>query len=123
MQFAHTTRGDRLAFVDETWAEVGYRVRPLRSLLFVRTEPPPTQIGSIILPPKLQGFYGPLPAGTVITAVVLSSGPNCDAQPGDIVTFIRTPFARWLDFKDGSKVGWIPEGELFYKFVDEDAEQ
>lgn len=119
MQFAHSTRGDRLAFVDATWAEIGSRVRPLRNMVFLRTEPPPTQIGSIILPPKLQGFYGPLPAGTVITAVVLSAGPRCDVEAGDIVTFIRTPFTRWKDFADGSKGGWMPEEEFFYKFEDD----
>lgn len=113
-RFAHLTPGDRQAFVDGTWAEVGYRVRPLRNMLFVRTEPPPDRIGSIVLPPKLQGFYGPLPAGVTVTAMVLSAGPKCEAQVGDIVAFIRTPFARWLDFADGTKVGWIPEDQLMY---------
>lgn len=118
MQFANTTLGDRLAFVDETWAEVGYKVRPLRDVLFVRTEPPPTKIGSIHLPPKLQGFFGPLPAGTIVTAVVLSAGPKCEFKVGDVVAFIRTPFARFLDFADGSKVGWLPEEQLMYGLED-----
>jgi hypothetical protein len=120
MQFALSTRDERLAFVDASWADVGFHVRPLRNILFVRTEPPPEKIGSIYLPPKLQGFFGPLPKGTVVTAVVMSAGPKCEFEVGDVVGFIRTPFARFHDCKDGSKVGWIPEDQLLYGLTIQD---
>jgi hypothetical protein len=99
--------------VEKTWEEVGYRVRPLRWMVFVRTDPIPQKVGSIYLPFKLQTFYGELPHLQVVTATVLSVGPKAlGLQPGDRVAFARLHFARWLDMADGTKVGWIDANQI-----------
>ena len=99
-----------LARVEQTWAEIGFRFRPLRHVVLVRTYPLPTVTeGGIIIPEKLTSFYGELPHVQLVNATVLSSGPKAILEPGDRICFQRLFFARWLEMEDGSLVGWIAD--------------
>ncbi len=98
--------------VEETWKEVGCRVKPLRKTIMVRTEPLPTRsAGGVELPPKLATFYGELPHMQIILATVLSSGRQAILEAGDRIAFTRLFFARWLKMEDGTMVGWIANEE------------
>jgi len=99
--------------IEKTWAEIGYKIHPLRNLVMVRTDPIPDKIGSIYLPPKLQTFYGELPHLQLITATILSAGKDVKGvKVGDRVAFTRLHFARFQNMQDGTKVGWMPEDQL-----------
>lgn len=104
--------------VEQTWAEVGCRVRPLKRWVFVRTLPVATHIGSIALPPKLASFHGELPHMKTIHALVLSVGPKATVKKGDVVCFTRLQFAWWKKLDDRCMVGWIDENDLTGYFVD-----
>jgi hypothetical protein len=98
--------------VEQTWAEVGCKVRPLRRMVFVRTLPLAEKIGSIYLPMKMTKFHGELPHQKTIRAVVLSTGSKCAVKPGEHVCFTRLHFAWWKKLEDGCMVGWIDENQL-----------
>jgi len=98
--------------VEETWKEIGCRVRPLRKTIMVRTEPLPTKsAGGIILPGKLTTFYGELPHMQIIVATVLSSGRDAILETGDRIAFTRLFFARWMQLQDRTLIGWIANEE------------
>lgn len=101
--------------VEETWNEIGRRVRPLKRAVFVRTIPPPvkTESGLIWLPPKVTSFSHGLPHVRVVNAIVLSAGPSCTVKPGELICFQRLHFARWLPLRESECfVGWIDESQL-----------
>lgn len=119
---------DGLKRVEETWEELGYKIRPLSYWAFVRTEPLPqkTASGLIWLPPKMATFYGELPHMQPIKAVVCSVGPAAPADlvPGVRVVFQRLHFARHVMLKDGTYFGWInPEQIYGIPLDDEDSDR
>lgn len=96
--------------VERTWKELGYKFRPWRRIVLVRTDPIPTMTsGGIHLPPKLASFYGELPHIQLVTAIVLASGPECELKAGDRIGFQRLYFARWLEMDDNTLIGWISD--------------
>ena len=109
---------DRLAetdqFISDTWKECGVRaVRPLRNMVFVRTEPHPEYIGSIFIPPSLRTVYGRFPHKIMLNALVIGTGPKCQyVKVGDRVAFSRLFFARWQQVEDRTLVGWAIEDNL-----------
>lgn len=108
-----------LDVVGQTWTEVGYKVRPLRNTVFVRTLPLEEKVGSLYLPAKLTKFYGELPHQKTIRAVVLAVGPKAKVKPGEKVCFTRLYFAWWKKLEDGCMVGWIDENQLT-GYIEED---
>lgn len=101
-----------MELVERTWAEVGYRIRPLRFLVFVRTEPPEKKVGSLFLIDKDASFYGGLPHQRLVRATVLSAGPAANVKVGERVCFTRLHFARYKTLEDGTHVGWISSNEI-----------
>lgn len=97
--------------VEETWEELGFRLRMLRSAILVRTEPLPKTSGGVILPDRATSFYGELPHVQFVTAVVLSAGPKAVLKPGDRIAFTRLFFARYMEMQDKTMVGWIANEE------------
>lgn len=109
--------GLKLDVVEETWAELGQRIRPVGTRLFVRTEKPLERIGSIYLPPDYWNTFGHRLGGQIpVTAVVLDIGnrakPLTDLQVGERVFFFRLPFGWTHKMKDGTFTGWIDIGEI-----------
>jgi co-chaperonin GroES (HSP10) len=104
-----------MSIVDDTWAEIGRKVRPLGRIIFIRTEQlKQTTDGGLYLPASQQTFYdGPMHL-RLITAVVLSVGPKVDGtlQPGDRICFQRQFFARWCVLEDRTLVGWIDDSQV-----------
>lgn len=103
---------DAQEVVNRTWSEVGYKITPLRKMVFVKTDPVPQKVGSLYLPPKLATFYGELPNLVLVNATVLAAGPKASVRPGDRVCFTRLFFARYCDLQDGTYIGWIEEENL-----------
>ena len=101
--------------VNQTWEEVGYRVRPLRDMLYVRTDPMPEKFenSALYMPHKYTDFFGQLPSQTTIYGTVVSAGPKATSKAGDRVAFSRMNYARWLDLKDHTKLGWISEADIY----------
>jgi co-chaperonin GroES (HSP10) len=100
--------------VEQTWEELGRRVRATGATVFVRTEPPAKKTrGGIIIPDTLRGFYeGPFHL-RLVNALVLSAGPEARAvHAGDRVCFQRKMFAHWLKLPDETLIGWIQEGHI-----------
>lgn len=110
-------RDRALERVEETWEELGFRLRMLRKAILIRTEPLPTESNGIILPDRATSFYGELPHVQFITAVVLSSGRDATLKPGDRIAFTRLFFARFLEMKDRTMVGWIANEENVLGYV------
>ncbi len=99
--------------IERTWTELGKRVRPLRNYVWVRTEPRPTHIGSILLPRSLQRFYADLPHTVLILAKVIAIGPEVlDVKVGDRIAFVRLYFARYEELEDKTLVGYIYEPNI-----------
>jgi hypothetical protein len=99
--------------VQQTWAEIGFKIRPLRSLVFVRTDRPQERIGSIYLTQEAASFYYPrAPHAHIVSATVLSAGPKTQLTPGDRICFQRLHFAWLFQLADRSYVGYIQEGNL-----------
>jgi len=95
--------------VEKTWAEVGYKVRPLGRKLFVRTLPIEEKIGSIYKPVKLTKFHGELPHMQLIRGVVLAAGPEAKVKIGEQICFTRLYFAWLKKMEDLTMFGWITE--------------
>lgn len=101
-----------LDVVEATWAEVECRIRPLRRMVFLRTLPLETMIGSIHLPAKMVSFHGELPHMKTIYAIVCSAGPDTTVKIGDKVCFTRLQFAWYKKLEDKCMLGWIDENDI-----------
>lgn len=100
--------------VQQTWDELGIKVRMIHDWVLVRTEVPPEQTeGGIWYPPMYRTFYeGPLHL-RLVSALVLSNGPHArGVKVGERVCFQRKYFARWKKLADNSMVGWLHEREV-----------
>jgi len=97
--------------VRETWEELGHKIRPLRRIVLVRTDPLPDKTeGGIFVDPKLsENFYADLPHVSFHCATVLSAGRDSVLKPGDRIGFQRLFFARYAILKDRTLVGWIQD--------------
>jgi len=106
---------EEASLIAATWEECGVRrVRPLRNMVFVRTELIPEYIGHIFIPPHLRASYSHLPHKVMLHALVLGTGPKCTAvKIGDRIAFSRLFFARWQYMNDKTLVGWINEDNIF----------
>lgn len=108
-------RPARLAFVEESWNLVGYKIRPLRDILVCRTDAPPQKFpgSELYLPPKMSNFYGQLPKEVTTYATVMSVGKDAHGvQVGDRIAFTRIFFARLYDVVDGGKIGYVREDQI-----------
>lgn len=106
---------DALRIVQETYKELNIkRVRPLRNVVFLRTDAiSDTTPGGIILPPSKTRFYDGLPHQRLVTAVVLAVGPNVETlEPGMRVAFRRAQFMWHWKMQDGTYVGSIPQVDI-----------
>lgn len=114
--------------VEETWKELGFKLRANAYYLIVRTKPHirKTASGLLWLPPKLQDFHGELPHLVETHAVVLSAGPRgCAAefQPGETVAFKRLYFGYWYKVgrrEDQEFVGWVDANQVLWKIEDDE---
>lgn len=107
---------DVQARIEDTWREVGQRARPLRDMVFVRTELLPEYVGAIYVPPAYRGNYSGLAHTVFMRAIVLATGPSCKVlSPGQRVGFSRLFFARWQECEDGTLVGWVPEENVWVR--------
>lgn len=114
---------DRLKLVDDTWAEVGHKVRAIGYRLWVRTLPfeQKTPSGLLWLPPRQQRFHGELPHLVFIRAVVLSAGSvgvAAEFKPGDVVEFQRLHFGfqyRVGPNEEQQYVGFIDANQVLWK--------
>jgi len=121
--------------VEQTWKELGYKVRATGYRAWVRTLPRPRKIGSIWLPPKMASFHGELPHLRTVYAIILSAGPKGVARelkPGDIVAFKRLEFAWWAKLEptqtdeyggDEEYVGYIDANHICYLLEDANGDQ
>jgi len=101
--------------VQQTWDELGHKLRPLRFLTLVRTDPHESILPSgIILPPKLDNFHSGMPHQQIKTGTVVAVGPRTKTvKVGDRVCFQRLHFA-WLRKLGSDKtfVGWINNNDI-----------
>lgn len=112
-----------LKIVEDTWAELGFRIRPMKGTLIIRTEPHTTKTaGGIWLSPKYEGFYGDLPHLRVLKARVLAVGPDVkDVKVGDRIALQRLHFARYAGVNEPECfVGWVQNYKDIYGHVEED---
>jgi len=110
--------------VERTWDELGYRIRPLKYWVFVRTEPPYRRTeGGVWLPHKQVDFYGGLPHKRVVKGVVCAVGPTATVKVGERVCFQRLHFASRQRMADGTHFGWIDCNQLLGYPEDDDAEE
>ena len=102
--------------VQQTWDELGFRVRPIKYWVFVRTEPLYQRSeGGVWLAP--QEFYGNRMAHQVLVrAIVCSCGPVAKGHygfyEGQRVLFKRLHFAHLRKMEDGTYFGWISAAEI-----------
>jgi hypothetical protein len=104
-----------LKLVADTWAEIGRKARPLRRMVFVRSEVfnNKTASGLLYLPGKIHGFYGGLPHMRTLYGTILAAGPDATVMVGERVAFTRLYFAIWLPLmEEGAFVGWINENDM-----------
>ncbi len=103
-----------IELVNQTWDEIGRKVRALRYTVFLRTEPVQTQsLGGIHYPASTTGFYDGLMHMRLVCATVLAVGNEVhELEPGMRVCFQRKYLARWQTLKDGTFVGWIHSEEV-----------
>jgi hypothetical protein len=103
------------ALVEATWEELGFKIRPMGSRIYVRTDTPPRKIGSLYIPPEQWGMYGKrLGSKVFVTATVLARGSRASFSPdvGERVVFSRLQFGWTHKMNDGTFVGWVDAGEL-----------
>ena len=112
LEAASPADAESLALVDQTWKEIGYKIRPLKTNtnIYVRTMPPPQKKGLIWLPPKLARFHGDL-ANKIMTRGVVVAVPEgmTGVKVGDRVCFPRLFFGFLF------KVSYQPE--IYFGFV------
>lgn len=115
------TEATGLDLVEETWEQLGYKIRPIGWKIFVRTMPHQKKVGSLWMPPKLQTFHGEVAAHLrIIRGVVLSAGNRGPAEtmkPGEIVEFQRLHFG-FTDKLFGEGAADDPIGEVYVGFLD-----
>jgi hypothetical protein len=116
--------------IQETWDELGLKIRPRSWYLFVRTEHKPwkTHTGRLYLPPKTHSFNGPLPHQDLIKGLVVAAGPiaiqKSRVTVGKRVIFKRLHFAWWKKMEDGTRFGWIPAGDVLgYPYDDAETDE
>ena len=103
----------KCALAEQTWEEVGCKIRALRTLVFIRTEEARKRIGLIWLPSTESDFYGgPLMHMRLATGIVIAKGPRADVEIGDRVVFQRMYFSRWKTMKDRTLVGWLEASQI-----------
>lgn len=106
---------NRHLLVKEAWRKLGFKMKPLRNVVVVRTEPINKKVGKdqiLWAPPKLQRFYGELANLQLVTATVLAVGSKCkELKPGDHIGFARLFFARLWDINANEQdlVGYVLE--------------
>lgn len=103
---------ESLALVEQTWKQIGYKVRPLNTNtnVFVRTMPPPQKVSSLWLPPKFAKFHGDLANKVMARGVVIAKPDTVTGiEVGDRVCFPRL-FFGFLE-----KLSSTPE--VYYGFV------
>jgi len=98
----------------ECWDYLGYKIRPSRDRVFVRTDPMLRITPSgILIPPMVSQFHYGLPnKHPDAHAMVLSAGAGCLVQSGDHVSFPRLYFAWVARMPDETLIGYIFEKYL-----------
>jgi len=114
-----------MKFIEEAWKLLGWKIRPMRRLVIVRTLPIPTksESGLLHLPSSLTGFYDGLANKKIIEAYVLRTGPGVtQVREGDKVLFMRISFARFerLAGDEESYLGYLDETEILGKLEAEE---
>jgi hypothetical protein len=103
--------------IQKTWAEVGFRYRPLRKLVCIRTEARPYKSHhGIWFPPDLTGTFDKDKSTLDVTlyARVLSVGPKVKIlKPGDRIFISRLYFAWIRKLTDGTYMGSIDIDNIF----------
>ena len=101
---------------EQTLSELGLsEIRPLRNMVFVRSEPftNMTPSGLLYLPGKLHGFFGGLPHMRTVYGTAVAVGPKCSIQVGERIMFMRLHFAHWKPLmEEGAYLGWIEENQV-----------
>lgn len=100
--------------IEETWEKIGFRMRPMRRLIAVRTHPFASSVGGILIPESLTTMWGGILGNQkIVVATALSVGPDCvEAEPGQILMFLRLFFINHTKLDDGTYVGWVDEQNL-----------
>jgi co-chaperonin GroES (HSP10) len=104
--------------VDQTWEEVGYKIRPLKYKVFVRTEPLFVRSeGGVFLAPAATELYGNRMAHQVLVrAIIVSVGPvardHWHFEVGQRIVFKRLHFAWLKKMDDGTYLGYIDAAEI-----------
>lgn len=104
-----------MGIAEQTLAELGLAsIRPLRNMLFVRSEPFTNKTpGGLYLPGKLHGFFGGLPHMRNVYGTVIAAGPKCQVLVGERILFMRLHFAHWKPLmEEGAYLGWIDENQV-----------
>jgi co-chaperonin GroES (HSP10) len=103
--------------IEKTWAELGFRIRPLNRKVFIRTETRPYKTaGGIIIPESARGIYSVdrSKIDVELYARVLSVGPRCrEIKEGDRIFISRLYFAWIRKLADGNFVGYLEEENVF----------
>ncbi len=103
--------------IEKTWQEIGFRVRPLRRLVYIRTEQRPYKShGGIWFPPSSADFFARDKAkiDVEIYARVLAVGPQVRfVKPGDRIFISRLYFAWLRKLEDGNFMGYVDEDNVF----------
>lgn len=109
--------------IEETWKELGRKIRPRKRVVFVRTEVPKERStkSGIICPQSTTGFYKGYAHQALIKAMVVDSGPDTCVKPGEWVAFQRLYFAMLWELEDKSLFGWIDQNQIG-GYVDADEE-
>ena len=118
---------DRMKLVEQTFDEIGYRIKSVGFMTWVRPFPHlrKTHGGLLWLPPKLQGFHGELPHLVTVRGVVLDSGPVGAAREfkaGDVVEFQRLYFGHYWKIglpEDQEYVGWLDANQIMWRVTDD----
>lgn len=97
--------------IEETWKDIGMKVRPMRRHVYVRTAAYIGKIGKIYLPGgNYSGFYSGLAHQRLVKATVCAVGPRVKGvKPGETIIFQRLFFIKHLSIDDGTFVGWVDE--------------
>lgn len=106
--------------VKETWRAYGREIRPLRGMVYLRTELRDAYTaGGIYIPPEHRGNFKGLANRVYLTGIVLAAGPECrSVVPGDRVAINRLHFG-WLEkFEDGTLLGYLLDEQFVFGYWD-----